>query len=93
MLETKLKDIRKYIWVEEICHGWAGILASKSAKIERMAMFPHWRAQLHLTTAAPGELCSLSTSTASRTPHKQNIRPDPLVKPSSSAVQSNESQW
>ena len=25
MLESKLKDIRKYIWVEGICHGWAEI--------------------------------------------------------------------
>ena len=25
MLESKLRDIRKYIWVEVICHGWAKI--------------------------------------------------------------------
>ena len=62
--------------------------ASKSGEIERMAVFPDSRAMLYPT---PGKLCSLSTSTASRTPHKQNIRPDPLVKPSSPAVQSNES--
>ena len=32
MLESKLKDITKYIWVEEICHSWAGILSENQQK-------------------------------------------------------------
>ena len=51
-----------------------------------IAVFPHLRAMLHSTPSAPGNLRSLSTSTASRTPQKQNIGPDPLMKPSSSTV-------
>jgi len=35
MLESKLKDIRKYIWVEEICHGWAVIDWDTFSKISK----------------------------------------------------------
>ena len=67
--------------------------APTSAGIERMTVFPDSRVMLHSTTAAPGKLWSLSTSKASRTPQKQNIRPDPLeMKPSSSAWWSNHPQ-
>ena len=58
-----------------------------------MAVFPLLRAMLHSTPSAPGNLWSLSTSTASRTPQKQNIGPDPFMKPSSSTVWSNQPQW
>ena len=67
--------------------------ASTSGEIERMAVFPHLRAMLHSTPSAPVNLWSLSTSTASQTPQKQNIGPDPLMKPSSSTVWSNQPQW
>ena len=67
--------------------------APTSAEIERITVFPDLRVMLHSTTAAPGKLWSLSTSKASRTPQKQNIRPDPLeMKPSSSAWWSNHPQ-
>ena len=59
--------------------------APTSAGIERMTVFPDSRVMLYSTPAAPGKLWSLSTSKASRTPQKQNIRPDPLeMKPSCS---------
>ena len=35
MLESKLKDIRKYIWVEGICHGWAEIDWDTFSKISK----------------------------------------------------------
>ena len=35
MLESKLKDIRKYIWVEGICHGWAEIDWDTFSKINK----------------------------------------------------------
>ena len=35
MLESKLKDIRKYIWVEEICHDWAVIDWDTFSKISK----------------------------------------------------------
>ena len=54
----------------------------KSGEIEKMTVFPISRAMLHSTPAAPGKLKP-----------KKNMRPDPLRKPSSPAVWSNQSQW
>ena len=53
----------------------------KSGEIEKMTVFPISRAMLHSTPAAPGRLKP-----------KKNMRPDPLRKPSSPAVWSNQSQ-